>query len=95
MLAAGRALPLVRPLWDQHDTQVANVQPLVTIRIFSHFSIDINAYQLYNWPRMVRNKWSDGDGKNTGLPLFLLSAFPTNALDLSHFDLFRVSSILR
>jgi len=49
------------PLWGQYDTQVANVQPLATIRIFSHFSIDIHTYQLYNCPRMVRNEWTNGN----------------------------------
>jgi hypothetical protein len=59
LLAPGRAPPLVRPLWGQHDTQVANAQALVRIRIFSHFSIDIHTYQLYNGSRMVRNGWTD------------------------------------
>ena len=61
LLAPSRAPPLVRPLWGQHDTQVANAQALVKTRIFSHFSIDIHTYQLYNCPRMVRNERTDGD----------------------------------
>jgi hypothetical protein len=38
-VAVDRALPLVRPLWDQHNTQVANAQSLATIRIFCNASV--------------------------------------------------------
>jgi hypothetical protein len=62
-LAALGVSPL--PLWVQYDTQVTNAQALATIRIFSRFSIDISTYQLYNYPRMVRNvarnEWTNGD----------------------------------
>jgi len=61
LVAADGAPPLVRPLWGQHDTQVANHQALVKIRIFSRFSIDIHTYHLYNCSRMVRNEWTNGD----------------------------------
>ena len=69
LLAAGPALSLVLPLWDQRNTQVANAQPLATTRTFSHFSIDIHAYQLYNYLRMVRNEWTKGDRTRTGFPV--------------------------
>ena len=62
------------PLWGQHHTQVANVQPLATIRIFPHFSIDIHAYDLYNCPRMVRNEWKVAERRNAGCPL--MAALP-------------------
>jgi hypothetical protein len=68
LLAAGRAPPLVRPLWDHQDTQVANAQPLATIRIFSCFSIDIHTYHLYNRPHMVRNEWTDAERRKEGCP---------------------------
>jgi hypothetical protein len=72
LLAAGCALPFVRPLCGQHDTQVANAQALAKILIFSHFSIDINTYQLYNFWGMVRNEWKNGDGIKTGFQCQML-----------------------
>jgi len=47
---------------------VTNSQPLATIRIFSHFSIDIHTYHLYNCSRMVRNERTDAERRNAGCP---------------------------
>jgi hypothetical protein len=63
-----RSVPPI-PLWGQHNTQVTNAQPLATIRIFLHFSIDIHTYQLYNCSRYGKERMEGCGKEERGMPL--------------------------